>query len=110
LPNIDELRVLLAGCEQTQSGGACGAAFVCSTSNGGGICDDTYCGGCTNGEGPGPAGCFWPADLGGDCGGHISSTLQSDDYAYAINFLDGAIYPFALDDFFQPKLRCVRSL
>lgn len=108
LPNIDEVRVLVSGCLLSQSEGACGVAHVCSRSTGPNGCDESNCGGCAANQGPGIGGCYWPADLGGDCGGNVSSTLRAGNEAYGLNFLNGEVYGMPLDDFFMPSFRCVR--
>jgi hypothetical protein len=61
-PDIDQLRSLVRGCPNTQSGGSCGVTDQCLDLS----CMNSACAGC-NAEGPGPGGCFWPAPLAGSC-------------------------------------------
>ena len=64
LPNIDELRSLIRGNPDTMTGGDC------PITEGSGLddYDNATCRGATeHHQGPGPGGCYWPAELEGTC-------------------------------------------
>jgi hypothetical protein len=63
LPTIDELRTLVAGSPETESGGTCGVVPGSSTADG-------RTPGCLGGapfQGPGMNGCYWKKGLEGTC-------------------------------------------
>jgi len=61
LPDIDQLRSLIRGCTDTETGGACGVTDGCLDAS----CWDDACEGCS-GSGPGPDGAFWPSEISGN--------------------------------------------
>ena len=63
LPTIDELRTLVRGNPKTENDGEC--PLVEGSTNA--AMNDPACGPITEWGGPGPGGCYWPADLGGTC-------------------------------------------
>ena len=59
LPSISELRTLVRGCPQTETGGKCKLTDNCRTS----ACGNEACQGCSEKAGRGPGGHYWPAEL-----------------------------------------------
>ena len=104
LPNIDELRSLIRGCPHNElgEGNTCSITHQCSYSVDN-DCTQSSCGGCTSSA----SGCYWPADLPGECSYFSSSSLQSASDAYGVNFLNGNVYDVSLH--YRGKVRCVRS-
>jgi uncharacterized protein (TIGR02145 family) len=107
LPSIDELRSLIRGCSQIETGGSCSITDECSNNF---DCWDASCIGCTDIPGPGPDGQFWPAVLGGD--GHNdaswSSTKSSDNFAWYVHFDLGYVNMNVSELFVVRPVRCVR--
>ena len=104
LPTISELRSLIRGCSDTQTGGACS------------VTDDRLefswrnnpCNGCEYGAGPGSEGAYWPDSLSGnDWFWSSSEVADFADHAWGVEFYRGSVgyseidYPF--------PARCVRS-
>lgn len=114
LPNVDELRSLLAGCPQTEIGGSCAIAHECSYStdpnnmcpgtDGG---DNVYCVGCDITSGPSNNGCFWPMDMHGECETYWSSSLWSASRGFYVGFDDGNVGAYGLET--NNGIRCVRD-
>ena len=104
LPSISELRTIIQGCPQTQTGGACRGADNCR----GFSCWSRDCGGCSNDRGP-ANGCYWLNDLIGKCAGFWSSSSQADSVysAWRVNFNNG--YVGRGDKIFDFYVRCVRG-
>jgi hypothetical protein len=108
LPIINELRSLIRGCAGTITGGSCGITDSCLSSST--ECWDNSCRGCEDGKGP-ANGCYWPNEMGGNCGGYWSYSTRAgpDGVAWAIYFNEG----YVLDgDKGYPSLygvRCVRK-
>lgn len=109
LPDISELRSLIRGCPANELGGACDVTTSCVE-----YACLASCGSCPFGEGPGHAGCYWPAELGdiSYCGSFWSSDDVPDPIGgqpatWAVDFLFGSIH-----DEFQglSGTRCVRQL
>lgn len=71
LPTISELRSIIRGCDETETGGACGVTDSCSNIS---CYDSSGCQGCTTGSGP-DSGCYRPDLFTGDC-----YTLWSNSY------------------------------
>ena len=67
-PTISELRTLIRGCEQNETGGSCGLTDECLDYE----CWEG-CTGCAVGEGP-DAGCYWVEGLAGVCNGYFSAS------------------------------------
>jgi hypothetical protein len=74
LPTINELRSIVRGCEATELGGNCQVSIYCVAMS----CANHPCFGCSAFGGPGPGGCYWPAELGGSglCGEEIWSSTK----------------------------------
>ena len=102
LPSISELRTLIRGCSETESGGACAVTDECKS-----LSCLSSCNGCSTGQGP-TMGCYWPNGLVGKCARFWSSSSfeEIDDRAWLVYFdrskLDyyGKIY--------DVYVRCVR--
>ena len=102
LPTISELRSLVRGCPETGPGGACGVTDSCA----GVDCWNDACYGCE--PYVGPAGCYWPAGLGGRCDWFWSSSLYAGSYSNVliVGFVAGMVVSFNRTDTFY--VRCVR--
>jgi hypothetical protein len=111
LPKIDELRSLIAGCPQNEleEGNTCPITHECSYSTGGtNTCVAFNCPGCDSNSGPGPDGCYWPADLRGDCNLYFSASLQAEFEAYTLDFYGGNVGGGGFVNR-SYTVRCVRS-
>ena len=103
LPTISELRSLISGCDDTETGGSCGVTDSCLESS---CQDENYCDGCP------PWGdewsCTYPSGLNGDCGSFWSSSAVADDndLAWGVYFGDGSVYNDSDD--YGYGVRCVR--
>jgi hypothetical protein len=88
MPTISDLRTLVRGCAETESGGDCEVTNQCLDSN----CQNMACDGCSLNSGP-ASGCYWPAQLGATCGPFWSSSSESDiaGFEWIIDFSDGYI-------------------
>lgn len=62
LPTIGELRSIIRGCANTETGGPCPATDTCTRDG----CWNEACEGCPEEAGP-DAGCYWAMALEGDC-------------------------------------------
>jgi hypothetical protein len=62
LPTIDQLRTLIRGNSATEPEGSCGISANCDSS-----CYTSECDGGAYLQGPGQNGCYWDAELEGDC-------------------------------------------
>ncbi len=105
VPDINELRSLIRGCEGTVTGGDCGVTNECATQS----CDNAACHGCADLGGPGPGGAYWPPEISGaaDYSYRSVSPVQGmGDSWWTVNFGVGSIDygPFADSDY----ARCVR--
>ncbi len=106
LPDIDELRSLIRGCEVNGSDGACGVTDPGCLNKG--TCRDG-CTSCAERGGPGKEGCYWDGAIDGPCTSKFwsSSTVEADsEKVWFVNFADG-------DVSFNPgnsgySVRCVR--
>lgn len=104
LPSISELRSIVRGCPETETGGACGVSDSCLDDT----CRDTSCSGCA-GDGPDTGGAYWPVELSGPVGWHWSSSSHSDDssYAWFVHFRFGLV---DYEPSWRPAFaRCVRA-
>lgn len=105
LPDIDQLRSLIRGCPNTQTGGACGITTSCLDD----ACEST-CMPCEEMMGP-YSGCYSDPGLGGPCSLYwSSSTYYSESRgttrARFIGFTGGSINPGDTTD--GGYVRCVR--
>ena len=103
LPTISELRSLMRGCPDTQTGGSCGVVDECLS----GACSSDKCYGCSGDEGP-DGGCYWPVEAEGPCSWYWSSSSREggDDSAWHINFGYGGIA--SPNQGHSSYVRCVR--
>ena len=101
LPTISELRSLVRGCDDTETGGDCDVTDSCLD------CYNSPCGGCSNGGGP-ASGCYWPSQMEGDCSAYWSSSENrgDDDGAWYIYFGYGNVYNSNIGG--DKAVRCVR--
>jgi len=90
LPSIDELRSLVSGCDETETGGSCGVTEGCLDS---GTCQTGECAGCGFWGGLGYGGCYWGSGLGGGCTCYWSSSVFADNplNAWAVGFDKGEV-------------------
>jgi hypothetical protein len=109
LPSISELRTLVRGCVETETGGACGITDSCLDSS----CSNSSCDGCATGAGPN-GGCYAPAELANNCCWNWSSSAIADDAgsAWYMDFSRGFVdtkskAPSGYGTNF-PYVRCVR--
>ena len=90
VPTIDELRSLVRGCPDCETGGACGVAGACLEV----ACWTDLCEGCAYRGGPGSAGAYWPSELQ-DAGPrwYWSSSAIADDsrMRWAVGFEGGYV-------------------
>ncbi|MCP4602267.1 MAG: DUF1566 domain-containing protein [Proteobacteria bacterium] len=104
MPNTDDLRSLIRGCPNTQTGGDC---LVVDGSDDSDM--DEACNGCEPLSGPGDNGCYWSKELKGACDVQFwSSSLPPDSGVskWHISFKDGAIEnSYGVTKY----VRCVRS-
>ena len=106
LPTISELRSLVIGCPATVVGGGCGVTDECL---GGSCFEPDVCGGCPDGEGPAPHGCYWSEQLHGYCGVYMSSSPIDYDWdAWYLDFDEAQLGN--TEKLLTPKghVRCVR--
>ena len=109
LPTISELRSLIRGCADTETGGVCGATDDCLSSE----CWNYYCAGCYAGGGPSSSGCYWPSQIQGGCSGldgwYWSSSSVEDlpGHAFAVVFFMGGVQRAGKTSYENP-VRCVR--
>lgn len=109
LPTLDELRSLIRGCPDTESGGRC------QLGEGSGYDDlksetNAPCNGCEKNEGPhADTGGYYDSELGGLSSYYWSSSEDVDrsGYAWNIFFVEGAITSKMADRLFQ--VRCCRG-
>ena len=94
LPAISELRSLIRGCARTVTGGACGVTDECLDYT----CFTDDCGPCEHLAGPGVGGCYWDAEVHGECEQHWSSSsqyfnLEMIPTAWCVRFFSGQVDP-----------------
>ncbi len=92
-PTVGELRSIIRGCANTETGGPCGMTDTCrgdsgmtdtrtgdsgmtDTCTGDICCRNEACGGCQVRAGP-DAGCYWATALKGECGMYWSRTITA---------------------------------
>jgi uncharacterized protein DUF1566 len=86
LPNIDELRTMISGCEATESGGEC------QVTSGSGYSDwSDACIECGHRDGEGPGGCFTAPEFRGPCIWYVSSSAYDDSMAWGVGFDQGNV-------------------
>ncbi|MDD5306947.1 MAG: DUF1566 domain-containing protein [Deltaproteobacteria bacterium] len=104
LPTIGELRSLIRGCPATGTGGTCGVTDGCPSDS----CWSQACYDCSFEGGP-DNGCYWPAEIEGDCSYWCwSSSHASDVYkAWYVGFNLGYVDHF--DKVNTIYARCVRG-
>ena len=88
LPTVDELRSLVRGCPDTETGGACEVTDYCATPD----CWNSACDSCAFDEGP-DAGCYRPAEMEGSCIPMWTSTgdEESEPGAWTVGFRTAAV-------------------
>ena len=101
LPTISELRSLIRGCPDTETGGACGVTDDCLELK----CRNDSCMGCDDGKGP-ANGYYWPDNMQGPCSVYwsASSVAGNSYYAWSVYFNLGNVY---IKDLYSCA-RCVR--
>jgi len=100
LPTISELRSLIRGCPQNQTGGSCRVTDRCLSFR---LCHER-CDACGYKYGK----CYWPSVLKGDCTYFWSSSAVVDlGHAWYVGFNFGYVdgYSYVYNDFYA---RCVR--
>jgi hypothetical protein len=111
LPTISELRSFIRGCGGTITSGSCGVTDECLEE----ACHTDGCEGCGYLTGPGVGGCFWDAEVDGDCLA-MTTLWSSSSYsfstptplAWCVRFYDGGVT--ACDKTEIPfYVRCVRG-
>jgi hypothetical protein len=105
VPDIDELRSLVRGCDGTETGGDCGVTDECESQS----CDNAACYGCSYLGGPGPGGAYWPPELSGPVDypyRSLSPIWGTNDSWWVMNFDLGSVN-FGLGDDSE-YVRCVR--
>jgi len=111
MPTISELRSLIRGCPDTETGGSCGITDECTSYD---ACYDESCKSCELAET-----CYWPDDLGEDCGSFWSASIDNDipslPFGWVVSFRQGDIIEFATGEypeypnFHKEFIRCVRT-
>ena len=121
MPNIDELRSIVRGCPDSETGGSCGVTEDCAS------VECAVKGSCfvpcpdKRGKGPGQDGCLWEPSLQGKCDQYWTSSTFLESFpsgssetitdAWTINFVSGRIdAEQAIENFRRRELyvRCVR--
>ena len=106
LPTINELRMLIRGCPNTEAGGPCGITEACL----GAACWNDPCAGCPDRGGPGAGGAYWPPELRGTTSwaySYWSSSGNADaTWARAVLSESGGVYGYDGAALFH--VRCVR--
>ncbi len=109
LPSISELRTLIRGCSDTETGGECGVTDSCLESD----CSTLVCEeGCESFGGPGSGGRYWPEDLKGARYEYWSSSAIAgsyDTYAWIVGFGSGYIRGWGVS-YTIFSVRCVRDI
>ncbi len=107
LPDIDELRSLIAGCTVDY----CDVSTTCTSASSLDPCNTDCLEGCFDEKGPGQDGCYRNEVLSGSCYNTWSSTPAtgsvSDDYYWVIDFSDATFSYINANDLEQ-NVRCVR--
>jgi hypothetical protein len=103
MPTIGELRSLIRGCPETETGGSCPIADDCLPAS----CQSDSCSGCPWGEGPSVS-CYWAEALSGPCGYYWSSSKVQYlvGVAWLVYYLQGEVRYLGREQPFY--VRCVR--
>ena len=107
VPTVDELRTLVRGCEDTQTGGACELTDDCATTD----CRNDACDGCIDAAnaGPGMFGCYWDPNLLGTCGRYWAITDPGGGLGWIVDYDDATVRQ-ATAALPAGLVRCVASL
>jgi hypothetical protein len=110
LPTIGELRTLIRGCPDVEYGGRCNIDEGDCLD---GLCRNKFCGGCSNSDGPGEGGMYWPVGIEGPCCAYWSSSSylnlhpEGDHYrGWYVFFNAGTVFSASVDT--EMPVRCVR--
>jgi len=103
LPTISELRGLIDGCPESQTGGACGVNNGCLAED----CMNSACDGCEVSDGP-ESGCYWVSWAAGTCSWYWSASKVADltEGAWGVHFTTGGVYDAHIST--GGRARCVR--
>ena len=102
LPTISELRSLVRGCEDTETGGGCNVTDDCLEYS----CIGNPCVGCNKDEGPAD-GCYWPEEIDGVCSYYWSSSSVTDrSEKWFVYFPFGLLLANTSNELYEA--RCVR--
>jgi len=101
LPTLCELRSLIRGCAATEPSGSCGAGDGCLSA---GCWVVELCRGCD--RDPWDDGCYWPAELTGQCAFSWSSSSCGDELAWGIDLSVASVQRSGKSDY--RSFRCVR--
>ncbi|MCK5805391.1 MAG: DUF1566 domain-containing protein [Lentisphaeria bacterium] len=84
LPTINELRALIVGCPNMETGGACEVTDSCLYMD---YCDGDDCGACPWEQGPSD-GCYWPAEMQGECAYYwsVSEIADRDGFVWTMHY------------------------
>jgi hypothetical protein len=105
LPSVDDLRALVRGCGDTQTGGACTVEAGSPMED----CNEA-CEGCISGDGPAGGGCYWPAEIGGTCSSWYwsdSKLPENATFVWNVHFEDAAVGFMHKEN--MGLVRCVRA-
>ena len=104
LPTISELRSLIRGCRETETGGSCTIQDDGCLSW---SCNEN-CSGCSDNDGPAD-GCYWPEEMKGPCDNYWSSSpVEDSDYSlWIVYFYNGSMY-YDVVIYYDHDVRCVR--
>ncbi len=112
LPDISELRSLIRGCADTETGGKCPTTAQNPKAS-------SACGGCAAMGGPADGGCYWSPSLSGSCASSgvgtagpsfWSATVHPGltGFSYAVDFSKGGLVGANVDSI-HGNARCVRT-
>ena len=105
LPSISELRTLIKGCPDTETGGSCGVKDGCLSSE----CSSIICTGCDFLLGP-AGGCYWPEEMndGPPCYWFFSFSVYEDDsnLVWGVTFTSAGFTALPVGG--HASVRCVR--
>lgn len=105
VPTISELRSLIRGCPETETGGSCEVTDTCLIWD----CNNDSCYECAYKKGPGPDGRYWPPELENDGKWYWSSSGIADPPeggVWTVDFSGGHVSFNGEDD--GSEVRCVR--
>lgn len=120
LPTISELRSLIRGCSETETGGTCGVTDECLDFD---CLLEEDCNGCPYKEGLGNYGCYFPSEMMGPISTHWSSSTVENhphpnyDYQWVVHFCSGYVTAFTTWEdteggggYTFEDVRCVRTI